>query len=133
MELTDVLNATHTGRLWDAFVRRRSNAFPMYWFTAGLTNFGDMLSPAVVQWVSDNRRTCVTDGYARNLLAAGSIIQRSHAAVDRVWGSCLIRDAQMSPPDDAQFLAVRGPLTTRCIQADVPQVYRDPALLLPRF
>lgn len=68
----------------------------------------------------------------------GSIVGPHYGeSVRIVWGSGLLRELPV--PEDMgnqKFLAVRGPLTRasllRC-GVDCPEVYGDPALLLPRF
>ena len=104
-----------------------------YWFTA-VPNFGDQLSASVLEWVTGVPVTWVTARYKGKALGVGSILEHALAPRDRVWGSGLISDRRISPPRGVTFLAVRGgPLTRRNIAADVPEVYGDPALLLPRF
>lgn len=54
-----------------------------------------------------------------------------------VWGSGLMRPLEKGSTAKSQtFLAVRGPLTRKSLLehgATVPEIYGDPALLLPRF
>lgn len=67
------------------------------------------------------------------LLAVGSIIRAYKAKGGIVWGSGIIsREDEIAAHD---YRAVRGPLTRQHVQAslnrDIPEVYGDPALLLP--
>lgn len=104
----------------------------VHWFV-GVPNFGDQLSASVVEWATGVPVTWVLPRYERKILAVGSLLQHALAPGDVVWGSGLIRDEKIDPPQGATFLAVRGPLTRGNIGADIPQVFGDPALLLPKF
>jgi len=68
------------------------------------------------------------------LLGVGSIM-RVLKEGDLVWGSGIMRETDEFPQAKAcKFLAVRGNLTRGILEryrANVPQVYGDPALLLP--
>ena len=104
---------------------------PTYWFHAQ-DNLGDLLSPVTLSYVSGLTPALVSRHYAGKMLAVGSVLQNLQPG-DIVWGAGAIRDVPIQPPPGVQFLAVRGPLTRNLIQADVPEVYGDPALLLPLF
>lgn len=103
-----------------------------YWFTR-FPNFGDQLSVPVLEWVTDSSLTWVGSRYRGKILGVGSILQYAIASGDHVWGSGLIQDRRIVPPANATFLAVRGPLTRQYLSADIPEIYGDPALLLPYF
>lgn len=98
-------------------------------------NFGDALTPWLVHRLSGQypRFTKPSDPLPKYFVC-GSIAAFTGPACT-VWGSGLMsRDDPISP--EAQFLAVRGPRTrARALAcgADCPQVYGDPALLLPRL
>lgn len=104
---------------------------PTHWYT-GTPNFGDQMSPDLVSWVAGRPAAWVSQRYPGKLLAVGSILG-ALARGDTVWGAGLIRDEQLIPPPGVRFLAVRGPLTRSLIDAEVPEIYGDPALLLPHF
>lgn len=94
-------------------------------------NFGDILTPYLlakmgypVRWVGR--------GSPDKLLAVGSILEWLKPN-DVVWGSGTIKDLHLRVPAGARILAVRGPLTRAALVGDVPDVYGDPGLLLPRF
>ncbi|NGX39785.1 MAG: hypothetical protein KR126chlam1_01118 [Chlamydiae bacterium] len=109
------------------------------------TNFGDQLSEAIVERIVGHQvRTTFNVLYKRHygknkLLAVGSIL---HLAEDNdvVWGSG-IRGAHLNMKDKSTFRftqldvrAIRGPLTREKlmeIDIDCPEIYGDPALLLP--
>lgn len=101
-------------------------------------NFGDDLSHAIVTLVLARHGQTLEDEAARDreLLAIGSIL---HMAADGavVWGSGVNGKI---PEDRHRFRtldvrAVRGPLTAEWLRRhrgiEVPDIYGDPALLLP--
>lgn len=93
-------------------------------------NVGDMLSKPVLEHfgieVELVNRKC-----RGKILAIGSILS-SLRTNDFVWGSGSIRDKKITAPAGVKFLAVRGPKTRSLISnAVVPEIYGDPALLLP--
>jgi pyruvyltransferase len=127
-------------------VRRSLNTDPyklvklVYWEPAnGTVNFGDLLSNIVVSQMLSNYERSLHDEVktSRRLLAIGSILQFARDN-DVIWGSGvngkLRQDAHTFT--DLDVRAVRGPLTAdflhrRKIRA--PEIYGDPALLLPRL
>jgi pyruvyltransferase len=103
----------------------------MHWFTER-PNFGDVLAPIVVAHVSNATPVLVSGRCRGKVIAVGSILQVL-AEQDIVWGSGAIRDAPIIPPANVTFCAVRGPLTRALVHGEVPEVYGDPAMLLPRI
>lgn len=101
-----------------------------YWNPA-TKNFGDVLTPVVLQHLG-HKPLCVPRNTTGKVLAVGSIMTALRGG-DTVWGTGVQHD-QRYPGRTATFLAVRGPITRSCIDgASVPQVYGDPALLLPEI
>lgn len=108
-----------------------------YWTHAAGDNVGDLLSLVVVRKIVESfgldfdRRVART----RKLFAVGSILEQAvqHATV---WGSGL-RHPVVSPANVAlDVRAVRGPLTREAllhVGTACPEVFGDPAILLPRF
>ena len=103
-------------------------------------NYGDLLSKYLVEKISDRSVRWVHPKKQpwykwnkRNFLAIGSIIH--HASKDSiVWGSGIIDKKQKIAPAD--FRAVRGPKTREFLLNlgyKCPEVYGDPALLLPLY
>lgn len=103
-------------------------------------NYGDLIgkylvekiSGKEVQWLRANRF------YLKNFwkplyVTVGSILEHIGAHCT-VWGSGIIaKDSQVA---NAHFLAVRGPLSRKRLQElnyTCPEVYGDPALLLPSY
>ena len=103
-------------------------------------NYGDLLSKYLVEKISGRKVKWVHPKKQpwyklnkRNYMAIGSIIH--HATKDSVvWGSGIIdRKQQIAPAD---FRAVRGPQTRQYLLElgyECPEVYGDPALLLPQY
>jgi pyruvyltransferase len=110
-----------------------------------LTNFGDEISPALVARMTGREivKTTTEEDHTAylgpRLLAIGSIVHTARAC-DIIWGTG-VRTHQYWPDFDAALLAVhalRGPNSAHAIAAAspgvrLPNVYGDPALLLPRY
>jgi pyruvyltransferase len=103
-------------------------------------NYGDLISKYLVEKISNKKTKWVhpkkQSWYKKdktNYVTVGSIIH--HVTKDSiVWGSGLIDKEQ--PIDKADFRAVRGPQTRRFLlklNYKCPEVYGDPALLLPKY
>jgi hypothetical protein len=103
-------------------------------------NYGDLLSSYIVEKVSGKKTRFYNAPKLRKkwfqptyLMAIGSIMSYTSRKA-WVWGSGIIsRDDTFSK---ARFCAVRGPLSRKRILElgyDCPEVYGDPALLLPEF
>lgn len=103
-------------------------------------NYGDLLSPYIVAQVSNNEVEFYNAPASRKkffkkdyLMAIGSILQYATSRAT-VWGSGII--SKNNTPGKACYCAVRGPLSRKRIQElghTCPEVYGDPALLLPEF
>jgi hypothetical protein len=94
-------------------------------------NLGDVLTPVILRGLGIEARYAPQQN--AQLLAIGSIIR--FATRHAVWGSGAMRMTD-KPSPKARYLAVRGPLTRDVVRAaggDCPEVYGDPALLLPLF
>jgi pyruvyltransferase len=103
-------------------------------------NYGDVLGLYLAEKISGKKvsfahpkKWSVRDYFQPIYVTAGSIL----AHVNRkcvVWGSGVINADQKV--HSAKFMAVRGPETRACLMAQgyiVPEVYGDPALLLPLY
>ncbi len=103
-------------------------------------NYGDLLSKYLVEKISNKnvkfvhpkKQSCLVFN-KKNYLAIGSILQ--HASKDSiVWGSGIIDTKHTIAK--ARFNAVRGPKSREYLLAqgyECPEVYGDPALLLPEY
>lgn len=115
---------------------------PMHWYSAKL-NFGDWIGPQMVQAYSGRQpiQSNRPGTNTRMLCSVGSILGRINRHNVDVWGSGLMRPLTAKEIELRKRLkgikihAVRGKHTRRELQDslgwDVPEVYGDPALLLP--
>lgn len=114
---------------------KTDNAQIKMWWYADEINFGDQLNPYLVQKMT-GRIPCFTPPKDPELkyLVIGSILQGDMSRCV-IWGSGLINlEITCTPP--YAIHAVRGPLTrTTLLERGIPcpEVYGDPALLLPLF
>ncbi len=95
-------------------------------------NFGDMLSPVILEWLTGVKPTLADRRDSGKVLAVGSVTHLVKPG-DTVWGSGWMRpEIESVDGAGARWLAVRGPLTRERVRnAEVPEVYGDPGLLLP--
>ncbi|MFC0075838.1 polysaccharide pyruvyl transferase family protein [Flavobacterium procerum] len=103
-------------------------------------NYGDVLGKYLVEKISDKKvvfawpkKFSFLDWFAPIYVTVGSILANVNEKCI-VWGSGIID--QRNQIKKAVFLAVRGPQTRKFLLNsgyDVPEVYGDPALLLPRY
>lgn len=114
-------------------VRATAGVLHAFWFQGD--NWGDALNPFLLQAISGRQVQWTANPLVPKYMAVGSIIHQ----VDRnttVWGSgCISRDIQIREKPK-QVCAVRGPLTREVLIShgvDVPEIYGDPALLMPCF
>jgi pyruvyltransferase len=109
-----------------------------FWYKENLKaprawNFGDQLTPIVLDYVLGERFKLAERGAHGKLLAIGSVMAAIQPG-DVIWGTGCIQNKPIQAPIGAKFLSVRGPLTRDLLlPADVPEIYGDPALLLPRI
>jgi len=101
-----------------------------FWYQTN--NFGDMLTPVIVEYYLGKKPEWVEKEYSGKLLAVGSTLSFIMEN-DVIWGTGLNEAKKIVAPSGAKFLAVRGPITRSYIepQEAVPEVYGDPAILLP--
>ncbi len=103
-------------------------------------NYGDLLGKYLVEKISGKRveftwpkKWSYKDLKSPVYVTVGSILTHvNHKCI--VWGSGII--SRSLPGKNAKFLAVRGPQTRSFLVEKgyaVPEIYGDPALLLPNF
>lgn len=111
-----------------------------YWSPEnGSVNFGDWLSDIVVRKILTSRHLTLDDQVEKQerLLAVGSILHYANSG-DHIWGTGWngkIPEKYFTARD-LTVHAVRGPLTRHFLQGydiDVPEIYGDPALLIPHI
>ena len=100
------------------------------------------ISPVIVQAMAGPETTIVSaddadlESEIPKLVAVGSVMHHLTEGTE-VWGTGMMLDE--TPPENLKFHAVRGPKTRRFLlehgysETEVPEVYGDPALLLPEF
>lgn len=106
-----------------------------WWFGKGNRNFGDLLTPYLIEKIASKKPfLCSRHSFKEYYVVTGSILgQTNRNAI--VWGSGILstKDKITFPK---KIFAVRGPLTRQRLLDlgyNCPEVYGDPALLLPRF
>lgn len=107
---------------------------------ANCENYGDLLSKYLVEKISDNtvkwinpRKIKWWHWAKKHFLVIGSILPNANKN-SIVWGSGIISRQDEFPK--ATFIAVRGPRSRQRILElgyKCPEVYGDPAILLPKF
>lgn len=107
---------------------------PLIWWTIAV-NFGDLLSPWLIRKMTGHD-VVPADGSAPHYVAVGSVI--SHAKPNSIlWGTGSFgTEGKNHIKPGATYTAVRGPLTRAKVlyhKGECPQVYGDPALLLPLY
>ena len=116
----------------------------LYWWHEnrenGLENYGDLLSKYLVEAISGKKVISIKHPlkgihkyFFKNYVCIGSIIS-SASKQSIVWGSGIIK--KNDNIREATFAAVRGPKTrSRILELgyDCPEVYGDPAILLPNY
>ena len=124
----------------------KRDKIPLFWWSEiHLTkkqteNYGDLIGKYLVEKISNReviwvhpRRRGLKYRFRKVYLTAGSILTHVHGNCV-VWGSGIIsREYKINK---AVFLAVRGPQSRKLLLEqgyNVPEIYGDPALLLPRF
>lgn len=123
-----------------------SNKIRLFWWNEKIIqgkskeNYGDVLGRYIVEKISSKKvvfawpkKFSFLDFTTPIYVTIGSILANvNHKCI--VWGSGIInREIKIKK---ARFLAVRGPQTRKYLSDlgyNVPEIYGDPALLLPRF
>ena len=113
-----------------------NNALYLDW-CKGFNNFGDILNPILVNYISEKNIINVNSRYclSENMLAIGSILDRA-TKYSIVWGSGYISSKSHVLSTPKKIHAVRGPFTRKLLLEqgiECPEVYGDPALLMPKF
>lgn len=105
----------------------------------GRMNFGDLLSPYIVQQLS-GRIPSIEFGkrdplaLSQRLLALGSMLETCATDGDIVWGTGARGQEMNLDCRQLDVRAVRGPLTREVLlnqNIPCPQIYGDPAILMP--
>ncbi len=111
----------------------RGGQVPLFWHDT--RNWGDGLSPKIIEMVSGKRAYKPTLPVGPRVFAIGSILD----AADRysiIWGSGFISEVSVPKECPHHVRAVRGPLTRDVLLklgCACPETYGDPAILLPLY
>lgn len=106
---------------------------PLFWYNS--PNWGDALNPWLVERLSGRKPVLVERTFANRFFAIGSILGAANRHSE-IWGSGFIREGELLREAPRKIHAVRGPLTRIALLEmgiPCPEIYGDPALLLPRF
>lgn len=105
----------------------------MYWDRG--TNFGDAFNPYLIELLSERDVSWVDRRYYHKsyLMSIGSILQKANKN-SIIWGSGLISEELTLKEEPKKICAVRGPRTRKRLLElgfNCPEIYGDPALLIP--
>ena len=122
---------TFKRQLKNIIYRRRIHAV---WFI-GTTNWGDEINPVLIEGFSGRKVRYDTDRGLDKYLVVGSMLEFAdeHTVV---WGAGFLKEGQNVLGKPKAIYAVRGPLSWKRLYEcgiEAPEVYGDPALLLPRL
>ncbi len=120
---------------------KNKREIPLFWwvekYKGGLQNYGDALSPYIIERLSGKKTNVINPKSFRykylrkHVFCIGSILGQANK-MSIIWGSGIVLKDQVVKCN--KVLAVRGPKTRdRLMQLgySVPEIYGDPALLLP--
>lgn len=117
----------------------------MFFYKCGpnRSNFGDLVGPYLYRAIMGTAPLHVDVGSCRAftreplLVTCGSLLQNWNMRKNwHIWGSGIYRETERLHSRPAKVYAVRGPLSRNLLLKcgiACPEVYGDPALLLPRF
>jgi pyruvyltransferase len=112
------------------------------WWGNNTWNWGDQLNPWLYSKITGipvskiNRIELWDKSNTPRYYVIGSILNHTHSPNVEVWGSGLEGGNYPIPHLPSKLNAVRGPLTRKVLIAlgcDCPEIYGDPALLLPKY
>lgn len=101
------------------------------------TNFGDAINPILINKITNKKVLWVNREYytGEYLMCIGSILQKATSNA-MIWGTGYISNDSIFKTKPKKVYAVRGPLTRKKLLeqgVDCPEIYGDPALLLPKI
>jgi len=104
-------------------------------FWSKTSNWGDALNPVLIQFLSGKPVRFAQGVDSEKHIVIGSILSTADARTE-VWGSGFIRAGESVVAPPRAIHALRGPLSHAEIRKsgiEAPEVFGDPALLLPYF
>jgi pyruvyltransferase len=105
-----------------------------YWHINDV-NWGDAINPALIHYLSGRTARYSDDPFTNKQMVVGSILHLADRYTT-VWGAGFIAEGLKTREKPRAIHAVRGPLTRNQLHKngiEAPEVYGDPALLLPFF
>lgn len=106
---------------------------PAYWMKH--TNFGDALTPYLIEKITGYPAVWTQESNKPKYMVTGSLLNYQDIESCIVWGTGVaFSDTHIKKP--LAIHAVRGPLSREIVMKSghaCPEVFGDPALLLPRF
>lgn len=115
----------------------KNNLYKISW-DKKLNNFGDILTPFIIENISNIKFEYIEKSQYypfEHYLIIGSILDRGTKS-SIIWGAGLISEDSEPIEIPKKIYAVRGPKTREKLLKsgiDCPEIYGDPALLLPRI
>lgn len=129
-------------KVWELLLGTTSKKKYLFWYryeNSEVQNFGDIVGPVLLKELSGitvkhikDKPRLISSKHIPHYLTVGSILREARKS-SIVWGSGIV-DSQFGVERRANYLAVRGPLTRDKVLfcgGKCPEVYGDPALLLP--
>lgn len=106
-------------------------------WVSGTNNFGDIINPILINQLTGLKISQVSSKlyYKNHYFIIGSIVGRANKYTN-IWGSGFISEDDICTENPKKIFAVRGPKTRERllnIGIECPEVYGDPALLLPQI
>lgn len=116
---------------------KRNEVNVYYWKRPQSDNVGDLLSDVVVRLEAVHKGLDIEQKISstRRMFAIGSVIDAARCDIT-VWGSGLHHHGACVPKVSLDVRAVRGPYTRELLRmagVECPEVFGDPAILLPMF
>ena len=120
----------------------RNDITILHWYKRedGGKNFGDDLNPWLFREITGKNPVNITEiiNFRNKTVYSciGSILSGIGSENSEVWGSGFIDESSTLGIKPRKVHAVRGPLTRKKLlelNVDCPEIYGDPALLLPKF
>jgi len=116
------------------FNRKNKNIL-IFWYKK-VKNIGDALNPFLIEKISNkNVKWVKPRSKNKHYICIGSILQAANKYTE-VWGSGFISASSYLAEKPLRIWSVRGPLSRKkliSLGIDCPEIYGDPALLLPRM
>jgi pyruvyltransferase len=114
----------------------KNDSILLYWWFDNnwKTNFGDIVSPIVVEKISGKKVVHASKVVGNRLVAGGSVLNHARSG-DSIWGTGS-HYAHGTCKQGVNICAIRGPLTKKVLEKsgyNPKKIYGDPAYLLPHL